>query len=72
LFRGFAAGGQDGGEFIQGRDAELGRTEAHVGAVTLVEHPVRQLAGEVWPFIRIDAGHVLATPVARYLKRPAK
>jgi hypothetical protein len=72
LFRRFAARSQNGGEFIQGCDADLRRAEAHAGAIALVEHPVWQLAGEVRPFIRIDAGQVLATPVARYLKRPAK
>jgi len=52
--------GQDGGQFDQARDADLGRPKRHAGAVALVEHPVRQLAAEIRPLISVDALKFLA------------
>jgi hypothetical protein len=56
----------------QGFDADLRRTETHAGAVALVEHPVRKLAGEVPPLIRVDASQILAAPVPRHLQCPVE
>ena len=47
---------EDDSEFVEAFNADLGRSERHGRAVALVEHPVRQLATKIGPFLRVDAG----------------
>ena len=44
---------QDSGQLGKALDADLWRSQAHAGAIGLVEHPVRQFPREVWPFLRV-------------------
>ena len=58
------------GEFVETLNADLGRPERHAGAVALVEHPIRQLAAEIRPLVRVDACQFLAATKRRYLQLP--
>ena len=51
---------ENAGELVEALDADLGRPERHARAVTLVEHPVGQLAAKVRPLVRVDARQFLA------------
>ena len=51
-------------------DADLRQPERHAGAIALIKHPIRQLAAEVRPFIRIDARQLLAAPNRRHPEGP--
>jgi hypothetical protein len=64
--------GKNGGKLVEPLDADLRRAQRHAGAIALIEHPIRQLAAEVRPFIRIDARQLLAAPERRYPECPAK
>ena len=59
-----------GGQFVEPLDADLRRAERHAGAVAFVEHPVRQLAAQIRPLVRVDARQLLAAPERRDLQRP--
>ena len=56
-------------QFVEPVDADLGRAERHAGATALVEHPVRQLAAQIRPLVRVDARQRLAAPERRDLQR---
>jgi IS66 Orf2 like protein len=57
------------GQLIKPGDADLWRAERHAGAIALVEHPVRQLAAQIRPLLRVDARQRLAAPERRDLQR---
>jgi hypothetical protein len=61
---------ENAGKLVETLDADLGLPERHARAVALVEHPVRQLAAKVRPFVRVDARQFLAAPKRRDLQRP--
>jgi hypothetical protein len=58
------------GKLVESVDADLGLPKRHACAVALIEHPIRQLAGKVRPFVRVDAGQFLAATKRRDLQRP--
>jgi hypothetical protein len=61
---------ENAGKLVETLDADLGLPERHARAVALVEHPIRQLAAKVRPFVRVDARQFLAAPKPRDLPRP--
>src|SRR5215218_3994482 len=48
-------------------DADLWRSQAHAGAIGLVEHPVWQFPREVRPLLGIDEAQSLTAPIPRDL-----
>ena len=48
---------------------DLWPAQCHATAVSLIEHPVRQLTAKVRPLLRVDTPQILAAPKGRYLKR---
>jgi hypothetical protein len=58
------------GKLAEPLDADLRRPELHAGAVAFVEHPVRQLAAKIRPFMRVYAGQCLAASKWGHLERP--
>jgi len=56
---------QDRGEFGERLHADPRAAEFHASAIALVEHPVRQLATEIRPLVRVDARQILAASVRR-------
>lgn len=59
--------GENGSEFVETLNADLGRSERHARAVAGVEHPVRELAAKIRPLVRIDARQCLAAAERRDL-----
>jgi hypothetical protein len=51
---------ENGREFVETLNVDLGRPERHTHAVALVEHPIGQLAAKVRPLVRVDACQFLA------------
>ena len=62
--------GENDGKLVEPLDADLRQPERHAGAIALIKHPIRQLAAEVRPFIRIDARQLLAAPKRRHPEGP--
>jgi hypothetical protein len=58
-----------GGKLVEPVDADLRQPERHADAVAFVEHPVRQLAAKIRPFVRVDARQRLAASEWRDLQR---
>jgi hypothetical protein len=63
---------ENDGKLVETRDAYLGLPECHVRAVALVEHPIRQLATKVRPFVRVNARQFFATSKRRDLQHPSE
>lgn len=63
---------QESAKVIKGRQTDLWQTQCHATAVSLVEHPVRQLTAKVRPFVRVDTLQILAAPEGRYLECTTK
>jgi hypothetical protein len=61
-----------GGQFVEPLDADLQRTQRHAGAIACVEHPVRQLAAQIRPLLRVDAAQRLAASERRDLQCAAE
>ena len=57
------------GQLIKPSDADLRSAERHDDAIAFVEHPVRQLAAQIRPLVRVDARQRLAAPERRDLQR---
>ena len=64
--------GEHGGQLVERLDADLRRPERHTDAIALVEHPVRQLAAQIRPLLRVDARQRLAAPERRDLQRSSE
>ena len=62
--------GKNDGKLVEPLNVDLRRAQRHAGAVALIEHPIRQLAAEIRPFIRIDARQLPAATKRRYPERP--
>ena len=60
------------GQLAEPVDADLRRAERHADAIAFVEHPVRQLAAQIRPLVRVDAGQRLAAPERRDLQRSSE
>src|SRR5215218_4184567 len=58
---------KDSGQLGKALDADLWRSQAHAGAIGLVEHPVRQFPREVRPLLGIDEAQSLTAPIPRDL-----
>ena len=61
-----------GGQLVEPLDADLRRPERHADAIAFVEHPVRQLAAQIRPLLRVDARQRLAAPERRDLQRSSE
>src|ERR1700758_2623768 len=48
---------------------DLWPAQCHATAVSIIEHPVRQLTAKGRPLLRVDTPQILAAPKGRYLKR---
>jgi hypothetical protein len=55
--------GENGSQFSETLEADLGCAERHAPAINLIEHPVRQLPAQPRALGRIDARQILATPM---------
>lgn len=63
---------ENGSEFVETLNADLGLSERHARAVAGVKHPVRELAAKVRPFVRIDERQVLAATKRRDMQRASE
>jgi hypothetical protein len=61
-----------GGQLVEPVDADLRSAERHADAIAFVEHPVRQLAAQIRPLVRIDARQRFAAPERRDLQRSSE
>src|ERR1700749_5025064 len=48
---------------------DLWPAQCHATAVSIIEHPIRQLTAKVRPLLRVDTSQILAAPKGRYLER---
>ena len=63
---------ENGTQLVQTVNADLGWPERHAQTVAGVEHPVRQFAAKVRPFVRIDERQLLAATKRRDLQRTSE